>query len=140
MKDERKTKAQLLKELQASRQNEEQYRQLVESANDAIVTFTLEGTVTSVNGGLEVMLGWSREALIGQHYRKFVAPASVVLGEERTRRFLAGDRLPSIFEAEMMHKDGRIVPVEARTRPIRDKERKPIAIQGIYRDITARKQ
>ncbi|MBI3799147.1 MAG: PAS domain S-box protein [Deltaproteobacteria bacterium] len=140
MKDERKTKAQLLAELQALRQSEEQYRQLFESANDAIVIFTLQGIVTSVNGGLEVMLGWSREELIGQHYRKFVPPASVVLGEERTRRFLTGDRLPSIFAAEMMHKDGSVVPVEARTRPIRDNEGKPVAIQGIYRDITARKQ
>src|SRR6185369_4112739 len=130
-----KTKAQLILELQASRQSEEQYRQLVESANDAIVTFTLEGTVTSVNRGLEVMIGWSREELLGRHYRKFATPASVILGEERTRRFLLGDRLPSIFEAEMMHKDGRVVPVEARTRPIRDKDGNPIAIQGIYRDI-----
>ena len=61
MKDERKTKTQLITELHTSRQNEEQYRQLVESANDAIVMFTLEGTVTSVNRGLEAMLGWSRE-------------------------------------------------------------------------------
>ncbi len=62
------------------RESEQRYRNLFENANDAIVTFTLEGTVTSVNRGLEAMLGWSREELLGQHYRKFVTPASVVLG------------------------------------------------------------
>src|SRR4029453_16110875 len=34
---------------EALRESEERYRNLFENANDAIVTFTLEGTVTSVN-------------------------------------------------------------------------------------------
>src|SRR5262249_47775356 len=45
------------------RASEERYRALFENANDAIVTFTLDGIVTSVNRGLEVTLGWSREEL-----------------------------------------------------------------------------
>src|SRR5262249_38070259 len=90
------------------RASEERYRSLFENANDAIVTFTLDGIVTSVNRGLEVTLGWSREELIGQHYRKFVTPASVALGEERTRRFLAGERLASVFEGQHLAKDGRV--------------------------------
>jgi len=110
-----------------------------ENANDGIVTFTLEGTVTSVNRGLEAMLRWPRDELIGQHYRKFVSPAGVSLGEERTRRFLLGERVPSIFEAEMVRKDGSVMQVEARTRPIRDQDGTPIGIQGIYCDITERK-
>jgi PAS domain S-box-containing protein len=122
------------------RESEQRYRNLFENANDAIVTFTLEGTVTSVNRGLEAMLGWSREELIGQHYRKFVTPASVVLGQERTRRFLAGERLSSIFEAEMMGEDGRIIPVEVRTRAIYDSGGKLIGFQGIYRDMSIRKE
>jgi len=121
------------------RKSEERYRNLFENANDAIVTFTLEGTVTSVNRGLEVMLGWSREELIGQHYRKFVTPASAALGEERTRRFLAGERVSSIFEGEQVRKDGSVIPVEVRTRAIRDREGRLIGFQGIYRDMSPRK-
>jgi PAS domain S-box-containing protein len=127
----------LEEELQDS---EERYRSLYENANDAIVTFTLEGIVTSVNRGLEAMLGWSRAELIGQHYRKFVTPASVAVGEERTRRFLAGERQPSIFEGEHVTKEGRVVPVEVRTRPIRDRAGQPVGFQGIYRDLTERKR
>ncbi len=124
---------------EALRESEGRYRTLFENANDGIVTFTLEGTVTSVDRGLEAMLRWPRNELIGQHYRKFVSPAGVSLGEERTRRFLLGERVPSIFEAEMVRKDGSVMQVEARTRPIRDKDGTPIGIQGIYRDITERK-
>ena len=119
--------------------SEERYRALFENANDAIVIFTLDGIVTSVNRGLEAMLGWTREELLGQPYRKFVTPDSVAQGEARTRGFLAGERPPSIFEAAMVGKDGRVVPVEVRTRPIRDREGQPIGFQGIYRDLTARK-
>lgn len=121
------------------RASEERYRNWFENANDAIVIFTMDGVVTSVNRGLEAMLGWSREELLGQHYRKFAPPTSVARGEEQTRRFLAGERLPSIFEAEQMRKDGSLVPVEVRTRAIRDKNGKPIGFQGVYRDISARK-
>jgi two-component system sensor histidine kinase ResE len=86
------------------------------------------------------MLGWSREELIGQHVRKVATPASVALADERARRFLTGEKLPSsTFEADLVRKDGSVVPVEARTRAIRDKEGTPIGFQGIYRDISARK-
>ncbi len=126
----------LTEQLQAS---EARYRTLFENANDVLVSATLDGTVTAVNRGLEVMLGWSRQELIGRHYRKFVTPATLALAEEHTRRALAGEKLPPIFEVEMMRKDGSVVPIESRTRFIRDKEGKPIGYQGIYRDITARK-
>src|SRR6059036_1362109 len=124
----------------AVRESEERYRFLFENANDAIATFTLDGMITSMNRGAELMLGWSREELIGQHVRKVATPASVALADERARRFLAGEKPPSsTFEAELVCKDGRVVPIEARTRAIRDKEGKPIGFQGVYRDISARK-
>ena len=161
MKDQRKTKAQLIKEVEALRQqvadlqavtsehrqldeglrqSEERYRELFENANDALATFTLDGTLTAVNRGLEVLTGWSREDLIGQDYRTITPLAVMALTEERTRRALLSEKLPSIFEAGFVYKDGRVVPVEARTRFIRDKEGRPIGLQTTARDITARKR
>jgi PAS domain S-box-containing protein len=96
--------------------------------------------VTSINGGAERMSGWSRDEVVGHHVSKITTPASVALVEERTRRFLAGDKpKSSTFEAELIHKDGHIVPVEARTRAIRDRHGNPIGFQGVYRDISAKK-
>jgi PAS domain S-box-containing protein len=125
---------------EALKESEERHRGLFENANDGIMSFTLQGTITSVNRGLEVMLGWSRQELIGQHYRKVVPLSSTALAEERTRRALAGEKLPSIFELELVRKDGSVVPIEARARFIRNPEGNPIAIQGIYRDISAKKE
>ncbi len=129
-------RARLTEELQES---EARYRRLFENANDAIVSATLDGTVTDVNRGLEMRLGWSREELIGHHYRKIATPTTVALTEGRTRRSLAGEKPPPLFEAEMVRKDGSVVPIEGQTRFIRDKAGKPIGFQGVYRDITARK-
>src|SRR5262249_37948530 len=46
----------------------------------------------------------------------------------------------SIFEIDLLHKEGRVIPVEARTRPIRDRQGSVIGFQGIYRDITVRRR
>jgi PAS domain S-box-containing protein len=125
----------------ALRESEERHRHLFENANDALATFTLDGTITAVNRAAEQLIGWSRAELIGQHVNKVATPASVALAEERAQHFLAGKRLPSsMFEAELVHKDGSIVAVEARTNAIRNAAGKPIGFQGIYRDITERRR
>ncbi|HKA55859.1 MAG TPA: PAS domain S-box protein, partial [Candidatus Binatia bacterium] len=125
----------------ALRESEERYRNLFENANDALATVTLDGTFTAVNRAAEQLFGWSRAELIGQHASVVATPASVALAEERTRRFLAGERLPSsTFEAELIRKDGCLMVVEARTRTIRNAAGEPVGFQGSYCDVTERKR
>ena len=140
MKAQRKTKTQLLKELEELRHSEEHYRQLFESANDAIVSLTLDGMITTINRGAEVLLGWPRAEQVGRHYGEFLTPASFVLTQERARRIQAGEKVSSIYEIDLVRKDGGGVPVEARSRLIRDGEGKPIGILAAHRDITERKR
>jgi two-component system sensor histidine kinase VicK len=123
----------------ALRQSEERYRELFENANDAIVITTLDGTIIDINRAFETMVGRSREELIGQNYTQFVTPKAAVQAEEHTRRALDGDDCSEIFESAFVRKDGSIVPVESRTRLIRDQDGQPIGLQGISRDISTRK-
>lgn len=138
------TNARLIEEkeraVQAAQASEARYRELFENANDAIITFTLDGALTSVNRGFEALTGWKRSEVLKQHYQKITTPASRNLGEERTRLALAGEKVSSIFETELVCKDSSIIPVEARTRFIYDSSGQPIGMQGVYRDITLRKQ
>jgi PAS domain S-box-containing protein len=92
MKDQRKTKTQLIAELEALRQSEERYRQLFESDNDAIISLTLDGIITTANRGAEVLLGWPREEQVGRHYREFLTLPSVTFTQERARRIQAGEK------------------------------------------------
>ncbi len=161
MTDEGKTKAQLLGEVvalrqqvadlqaaiaahaqteEALRERAEQFQNFFEHANDVNMALTLGGIFTAVNRGTEVLLGWSREEQIGRHYCEFLTPTSLTLVEERARRIAAGEKVSSIYEVELLRKDGRVVPVEARARFIRNREGQPIGILAIHRDISARKE
>jgi PAS domain S-box-containing protein len=125
---------------EALRTSEERYRNLFENSNDAMATLTLTGVFLSVNRSMETLMGRSRDEVVGHHYRLVATPNSLTQWDERTRRSLAGERLPRIFETELQHKDGRVVLIEARTGFMRDNQGIPIGFEGTYRDITARKQ
>jgi PAS domain S-box-containing protein len=124
----------------ALRESERRYRDLFENANDAIGVISLDGTFTAVNRGVELLTHWSREEVVGQHHSKVVTPATVALLEECIRRALTEERQPSLYEVELVRKDGSVVPVEVRARLLRDNEGNPIGLQSIARDISARKE
>jgi PAS domain S-box-containing protein len=124
---------------QALRESEERYRGIFESANDIIATFTLDGIITTVNRGTEVLLGWPRKEVIGRHFSRFLTPASVEAIAERERRIKAGGRVAASYEVEVVRKDGRIVPCEIRARFVRNHRRQPVSILAILRDISERK-
>ena len=102
--------------------------------------FTMDGTVTDVNQAYAKLTGWTVDELMGQNWEGLVAPVDRERMAERTRRALAGERLPSIFEVGGLCKDGRIVQLEGRTKIVRDRKGTPIGFQGVYRDITERKR
>jgi PAS domain S-box-containing protein len=116
------------------------YRDLFEHAEDVILSCTLDGTITGVNRATERLLGWPRKALIGQSLSQFVTPASFAHGLDRIRRSLAGEKLPKLFEIDIVRRDGRIVPFEGWGRLIFNSKGQPIEVQSIFRDISERKQ
>jgi PAS domain S-box-containing protein len=121
---------------EALQKSEERYRSLFETAREGIATFTGDGTITSVNQGLEAMIQWPREELLGRHYREISTPDSAARWEERLRRALAVERLPSLYEAELVRKDGRVVPVEVQASFLRNKDGNPVEILALFRDVT----
>src|SRR5262245_24379238 len=101
----------------ANEDNGEFYRKVFEDANDPIAVFDMDGTIIKMNRGAERLLGWSREELLGKHYRQVTTPTSVAWVEERRRRVLAGESLPQRpYELDLQRKDGSTVKVEARTQ------------------------
>ena len=121
------------------RESEARYRTLVESANEGIISITLDGKIASINHGLETMLDWSREELVGESYGKILTPTSASQGEDRLRHALAVERLPSMYEAESVRKDGSVVPVEVRAGFLRDGTGQILGLLALHRDISVRK-
>ena len=122
------------------RESAARYRSLFENAYDGMVCFTLDGVCTRVNKEFAKILGWSRKELIGKHYRVMMTREAAILHEDRQQRYRAGEKLPPSYEIEAIHKDGHILFLEGRTKPIPVAVGQPREILGIYRDITERKK
>jgi PAS domain S-box-containing protein len=122
------------------RESERRYRSLFENANDPIVTFALDGTITGVNPEAERALGYTRDELVGHHYREFLVPASVAAIADRARRALAGEKVPPTFEVVGVRRDDAEITAEGRMSVMRDAAGAVTGWQVIYRDTTERQR
>jgi len=122
----------------ALRKSEDRYRDLVENARDIIYTHDLNGNYTSINRAGEQITGYSREEALTLNLTQIVAPQFL----KTVRKMLEGkraDEKETIYDLEIVAKDGRHVAVEVNTRFIYQ-DGEPVGMQGIARDVTERKQ
>ncbi len=128
------------------RQREERYRTLAENASD--YTWVLElDTMETVyaNAAVERILGYTPDEAIKMPMSEKYPPASLkmiekVLSEELSVDEGSENGRSRTMELDAYHKDGHLIWVEMTTRPLRDDRGKPVAILGITRDITERKE
>ncbi len=123
---------------EALRVSEERYRDLVENAHDIIYSHDLEGNYTSMNKAGEVITGYTLEEVLKLNVLKTVAPEYRPKAKEMLERKLTGERITA-YELEIMAKDGGRIIVEVNTKLEYD-DGVPVGVQGIARDVTARKQ
>ncbi len=122
----------------AMRKSEESYRDLFENANDLIYTHDLAGNFTSLNRAGEIITGYTREEALRMNLAEVVAPEFLDVARTMTAKKITGER-PSTYELEIISKNGQRVTLELSTRLIVS-DGLPIGVQGIARDITARRQ
>lgn len=116
----------------------EYYRAIVDSSDDAIISKTLQGLVTSWNPAATAIFGYSSDEMLGKSLLMLLPPEKS--DEERfiLERIQAGE-IVDHFETIRIHKDGRRVHVSVTTSPIFDQSGKIIGASKIARDITAQK-
>ncbi len=122
----------------ALQENEERYRELFENANDIIYTHDLEGNFTSLNRNGEAITGYSREEAAKMNVADVIAPEYLEIARSKTAS-KAGGQKPTVYELEIITREGRRVRLEVSTRLIY-REGRPVAVQGIARDLTERKR
>src|SRR5215207_538740 len=121
----------------AIRESEERYRELFENANDIIYTHDLQGNFTSLNRTGERITGYSRSETMKMNVADVIAPEYLSLAREMIAR-KASEKVSTVYEIDIVSKQGRRVRLEVSTRLIFSDGR-PIGVQGIARDLTERK-
>jgi len=119
------------------RESEERYRELFENANDIIYTHDLQGNFTSLNRSGERITGYSREEATLMNVADVIAPDYLNLAREMIAH-KASEKVSTVYEIDIITKDGRRVRLEVSTRLIFS-DGKPVGVQGIARDLTERK-
>ncbi len=118
--------------------SEERYHRLLDNAQDVVYTTDLAGQFTSFNTAAERVMGYPLEKILAMNIAELVAPECLELARANIRSKVAGGPATT-YEVKIIAQDGRRVPLEVATTLIYQ-QGKPVGIQGIARDITARKQ
>ncbi|MBK1441390.1 PAS domain S-box protein [Parapedobacter sp. ISTM3] len=122
--------------LQESVERKARLAAIVETSDDAIVSKTLQGMITSWNKAAQRMFGYTPEEAIGQHISLIIPRARLpeedyIIGEIR-----AGNRVDH-FNTIRVTKDGREIPLSITVSPLVDDDGHIIGASKIARDISA---
>lgn len=112
---------------------------IVESSDDAIVSKTLDGVITSWNGGAERMFGWPASAAIGRHITLIVPEDRRAEEEEVLARVGRGERI-NHFETQRVARDGRLIDVSLTVSPVRDRLGRIVGASKVARDVSERRR
>jgi PAS domain S-box-containing protein len=112
---------------------------IVDSSDDAIVSKTLDGVITSWNAGAERLFGYTASEAVGQNI-SFIIPVNRRSEEtviiERIRK---GERIEH-FDTVRVHKDQTPLDISLTISPVRDASGKIVGASKIARDISQRKR
>jgi len=111
---------------------------IVDSSDDAIVSKTLDGIVTSWNAASERMFGYSAAEMIGQSIRRII-PADRQSEEDDVVDHIRRGEKVDHFETVRQHKDGSAVTISLTVSPIRDDRGFVVGASKIARDIRDRR-
>jgi PAS domain S-box-containing protein len=114
-------------------QSESRYRNLFESASDAIYTLDVRGAFTSANDATCVISGFARDELLGRSTAALMDPDEVARVKEEFRAALAG--ASRRYECALIRRDGERRLLSVTNTPIRQRDR-IIGVLGVARDVT----
>ncbi|MDD4248673.1 MAG: PAS domain S-box protein, partial [Methanosarcina sp.] len=111
---------------------------VVESSNDAIITESLDGIITTWNKGAEQIYGYSAKEVVGKPISILEPSTLTEETKELAELITQGDRIHH-YETLRLRKNGKIINVSLTISPIFDASEKLISILVIARDITRSK-
>jgi PAS domain S-box-containing protein len=112
---------------------------IVQFADDAIVSKTLDGSITSWNPSAEALYGFSAAEAVGKNI-SLVTPEDRLDEEAELLRCVATGQRIQHYETKRRRKDGTEIDVSVTLSPIVSDSGKVLGASSIARDVTERKR
>lgn len=123
---------------EALRSSEEQYRQIVETTTDGILTVNRDSLVVFVNGRFAEMLGYQPGEMIGKSVLAFVSATSQVVVVDAFKQRRLG--LRDAVDSEFLHRNGTEVTVNIVGSPVMDASGQHVGSLAVVRDVTEQRK
>ncbi len=111
---------------------------IVQSSDDAIISVTLDGTITAWNAAAESLYGYAAQEAVGQNTTMIMPPDCAAELPALLARVGHGQHIGH-FETRRVCKDGRVLDVSVSIAPVFDETGSVAGAATIARDITAGK-
>lgn len=142
-RDRRIREAKTLEDLRLStdllQASQTRYKDLFDSATDAIIIRDLGGNILEVNKAATEITGYLTRELTEMNISQLLTPDSLDIAMQMQHKQLAGETIGHRYELEMVKRNGDIAIVDVAIRIITNHD-EPIAVQATVRDITERKR
>ena len=118
------------------RVSEENFRRLFENMQDVYYRTDALGVVQTVGPGVRRVLGFEPEEIIGRTAESYYPHSS---DRDAFKQAILEKGEVSDFPGQMVRKDGRVIDISISSHALYDENGRYCGVEGIYRDVTQRK-
>ncbi|MHA4807206.1 sensor histidine kinase [Flavitalea flava] len=111
---------------------------IIESSEDAIISKTLQGIITSWNDAAEKLWGYTEKEALGKHISLLIPPDRISEEAVIIEKIRKGERIDH-YETIRLTKAGEEIPISLTVSPIKDKTGRIIGASKIARNIKDKK-
>ncbi|RVU00372.1 PAS domain S-box protein [Mucilaginibacter limnophilus] len=108
---------------------------IIESSDDAIISKTLDGTITSWNHAAEKLFGYTEEEIIGKPITTLI-PTERLDEEKHIISSVSNNKKVDHFETIRVHKNGHEIQISLTVSPIRNNRGQVVGASKIARSIS----
>lgn len=112
---------------------------IVAASNDAILSYSLDGKITSWNPAAIRIFGYSAEEMISQQFSVLVPPDRASEATDLPERLARGEKIAN-YETVRLRKDGSTVPISLSVSLLYDSSGAVIGGSSVARDLTELKE
>jgi len=124
---------------EAVKESETRYRDLFNSASDAIFIHDSDGNIIECNRAASELTGYSLDEMSAMNIKDFLTTESYRLATERQKQQADGNAASQRYELDIVKKGGEKATIETAVRLIRGNDHQ-VAFHNIARDVTAEKR